>query len=58
MLIEENRDTGVLRIEGLKNFNPKHIFECGQAFRWNWDGQGYVGVVGDKVVRVLWKGQP
>ena len=55
MLIEENRDTGVLRIEGLKNFNPKHIFECGQAFRWYWDGQGYVGVVGDKVVRVLWE---
>jgi N-glycosylase/DNA lyase len=56
MKIEENRDKDVLKIDGLTNFNPPHIFECGQAFRWNWDGQVYVGIVGDKVVRVLWDG--
>lgn len=27
---EENR----IILKDIKNFNPKHIFECGQAFRW------------------------
>ena len=46
----------VVEVESLTNFHHQHIFECGQAFRWNWDGQGYVGVVADKAVRTVWDG--
>lgn len=45
-----------IQISGLTNFHPQHIFECGQAFRWNWDGEGYIGVVADKVVCTVWNG--
>lgn len=44
-----------IKIKGISDFNPVHIFECGQAFRWNWDGKGYVGIVRDKPLRVLWE---
>lgn len=30
-IIEENNK---IILKDMKNFNPKHIFECGQAFRW------------------------
>jgi len=46
----------VIKLEGISNFNPVHIFECGQAFRWNWDGKGYVGIVRDKPLRVVYDG--
>jgi N-glycosylase/DNA lyase len=42
---------GVL-LKDVDDFYPVHIFECGQAFRWNWDGTGYVGIAGDRVIRV------
>lgn len=41
-----------LILKGVNDFFPAHIFECGQAFRWNWDSIGYVGIVGDRVIRV------
>jgi len=38
-------------ILGVKDFCLQHIFECGQAFRWNKDDNGgYIGVVGNRVV--------
>lgn len=40
-------------LKDVSDFHPVHIFDCGQAFRWNKDEIGYVGVVGDKVVRVI-----
>ncbi|MBM7582132.1 N-glycosylase/DNA lyase [Caldicoprobacter guelmensis] len=39
-------------LKGVDDFFPQHIFECGQAFRWNWDGIGYVGIAGGRVIRV------
>lgn len=39
-------------IRNVPHFNPIHIFECGQAFRWNRDGDGYIGVVKNRVVRL------
>ncbi len=39
-------------LKDVNDFSPVHIFECGQAFRWNWDGTGYVGIAGDRVIRV------
>ena len=36
-----------------RELNLKKTFECGQCFRWNLLGDGsYVGVVGDKVLRI------
>jgi len=35
------------------SFNPKHIFECGQCFRWNEQPDGsYTGVFGNNVLNV------
>ena len=40
-------------IEGKDNFNLKHIFECGQCFRWNKEADGsYTGVFGNNVINV------
>ncbi len=50
-IIEEKNS---VTIKGIKDFDPVHIFECGQSFRWNYDGTGYVGVVQDKVVRIIY----
>lgn len=51
----EEKEKGIL-LKGVKNFHPKHIFECGQCFRWNRIGQEdeerFQGVVHGKVVRV------
>ena len=37
------------------DFNLQHTLECGQAFRWHRDGEGYVGVVGGAVWKVSQK---
>ena len=40
-------------LENIENFEPKHIFECGQCFRWNKDeDESYTGVVGNNVLNV------
>lgn len=40
-------------IEDIKNFNTKHIFECGQCFRWNKEDDGsYTGVAFNRVINV------
>lgn len=40
-------------LEDVQNFEPKHIFECGQCFRWNEENDGsYTGVVGKNVLNV------
>lgn len=43
-------------IKGVKNFNSKHIFECGQCFRWNKSERGYIGVAFKKVIEVVQEG--
>lgn len=36
-----------------KSFEPKHIFECGQCFRWNKEmDESYTGVFGTNVINV------
>ena len=36
-----------------KSFEPKHIFECGQCFRWNKEqDNSYTGVVGKNILNV------
>ncbi len=41
-------------LENQESFNLKHIFECGQCFRWNYDkiNNRYLGVVSGNVVTV------
>ncbi|MCL2355033.1 MAG: 8-oxoguanine DNA glycosylase [Oscillospiraceae bacterium] len=40
-----------------KSFEPKHIFECGQCFRWHLEGNGsYTGVFGNNVMNVYKQG--
>ena len=40
-------------LKNIENFEPKHIFECGQCFRWNKeDDDSYTGVVGINVLNV------
>ena len=40
-------------IKNVDSFEPKHIFECGQCFRWNLEKDGsYTGVVGNNVIIV------
>lgn len=52
-LYEENEK---LFIEGVKDFNLEHIFECGQCFRWNSNGDdSYYGIVKDKGVNVIYR---
>ena len=40
-------------IKNIESFEPKHIFECGQCFRWNIEDDGsYTGVVRNNVLNV------
>ncbi|MFW5649006.1 MAG: DNA-3-methyladenine glycosylase family protein [Candidatus Alkaliphilus sp. MAG34] len=49
-IIDKN---GKVIIRGLRDFEPKHIFECGQCFRWNLEDDGsYTGVAYDRVLNV------
>ena len=42
-----------LVIKNVKSFNLKHIFECGQCFRWNENADGsYTGVVRENVINI------
>lgn len=44
---------GCLRIGNVKDFNPAHIFECGQCFRWIKQSDGsYKGIVRGKWAKV------
>ncbi len=49
--IIEEKDKIILK--DIKNFNPKHIFECGQAFRWNLEEDGsYTTIAYGKAINV------
>lgn len=44
-------------LENVKSFEPKHIFDCGQCFRWAENGDGsYTGVFGNNVLNVKKEG--
>ena len=48
-------DEGII-FKNVSDFETKHIFECGQCFRWNEETDGsYIGVVSGRVVRVFKK---
>lgn len=39
-----------VHIQGVTDFCPDHVFDCGQAFRWKKGDIGYTGVVNGKVI--------
>lgn len=40
-------------LENVESFEPKHIFECGQCFRWNKEqDESYTGIVGNNILNV------
>ena len=44
-------------LENIESFNPVHIFECGQCFRWNkQDDNSYTGVIKNGVINVKQQG--
>ncbi len=43
----------LVKVEGVRDFDPVHTFECGQCFRWNKEPDGsFTGVVGTQVGNV------
>jgi len=53
----EKIENGVI-LKNVKNFSLKHIFECGQCFRWNLEDNGnYIGVAFGKVIEVETRGE-
>jgi N-glycosylase/DNA lyase len=50
-------ENGIL-IKEVKNFNLKHVFDCGQCFRWKLNEKGnYIGIAFGKVIEVQEMGQ-
>lgn len=51
-IIVNEIENGLL-LENISDFNAKHIFECGQCFRWNKEADdSYTGVAYDRVINV------
>jgi len=51
-------DDNIIAVDNVKDFNPIHIFECGQCFRWYRQEDGsYTGVAKGKVVNILYKNE-
>ena len=49
-------ENGIL-VKNARDFEPEHIFECGQCFRWNKMPDGsYRGVAGGRILRVEKRG--
>lgn len=49
IIYEDNR----VIIKNIKDFDPQHIFECGQCFRWNREEDGsYTGIAHKKILNV------
>ncbi|NLD46772.1 MAG: 8-oxoguanine DNA glycosylase [Clostridiaceae bacterium] len=43
-------------VEGVKDFNPVHVFECGQSFRWKRQEDGsYTGVARGRAIRTAYR---
>ena len=49
------KESNKIIIHAVKDFLPKHVFECGQCFRWFKESDGgYTGVVKGKVAKVYY----
>lgn len=52
----EANNTSVL-IKNLEHFDPLHTFDCGQCFRWSYEGGHWTGVVKGRVLDLEWNGR-
>lgn len=51
-----HKDNNVI-VENVRDFEPRHVFECGQAFRWyEEEDKSYTGVACGKVINVKKEG--
>ncbi len=55
--MKAEQQLGGVLLTGVKDFYPDHVFDCGQAFRWEKDEKGYRGIVADKAVRIQYQSQ-
>jgi N-glycosylase/DNA lyase len=50
-----NFDEAGVIIDGIRDFDPNHTFECGQCFRWHREADGsYTGVVRGRVANAVY----
>lgn len=43
----------MITIDGVKDFNTDHIFDCGQCFRWSRESDGsYTGITGGRIANI------
>ncbi|SNS83884.1 N-glycosylase/DNA lyase [Anaerovirgula multivorans] len=53
MYLDVDYKDNKVMIKDIKNFEPQHIFECGQCFRWDKEEDGsFTGIAYNKVVNV------
>lgn len=53
MNVEVIYERDEVTVKNAKDFEPKHIFECGQSFRWNREEDGsYTGIAFGKILNV------
>lgn len=46
----------MIEINGVKDFNTDHIFDCGQCFRWNREADGsYTGIAGKRPANIAYR---
>jgi len=56
IIMKINQSENSVIISGIKDFNPKHTFLCGQCFRWNEEADSsFTGVAFSKVVNISCK---
>lgn len=52
------QEQGAVVLTQVQDFEPKHIFECGQSFRWTPEEDGsYTGVAGGRILNVAKQGE-
>ncbi len=56
-MIPHNEPDNLLRLGPIEDFDPSHVFSCGQCFRWEPLGDGrWQGIAGRHPLRLSWDG--
>lgn len=51
--LKVNYKNGIITVDDITDFDVKHIFECGQCFRWNRESDGsYTGAAFGRIINV------
>lgn len=56
MVMRVYEENGNLILCGVQDFDLTQIFECGQCFRWDKDGEGWVGVAFGRALKIAQNG--